>query len=239
MNSTKSGGRPRRGTTSISKLIVRALVSNHGRATWRELKNELAKSSHGNDSSLKKGLDHLIEDHMIIPTATIRDGKAVMLYKLMRGPEARNEFYSEMYPLFEWITDTEQALSVEKWIGSEEDKQEHKSKQSMHLNIHPPVPDIQIKKQGLALAKALHGLTVEILDMIEISYDKTLNKTERERVYFLESAWDQYLSIIAMEISNLALPEYGDTHRAIQIARDNILDPKLAYSKKGKDNENH
>ena len=215
-------GRPKRGTISLDEVIVRRLLEK-GPATWGELKNSKLKGSMKNDSpmkndsSLKKAIDRLREGMLITSEATIIDGKAITFYKLTRPPEAAHFFYRENIPLYRWIDETFTELSSSRSTMIR-DKSSVKKKASSN---EVQTVDEHIESQGNALAIALQGLSLEILNAIQASYELNEGSESKRRAYF-ETAWETYLSLIAMDISCLASSECGDTKKSIEIAKKKL-----------------
>lgn len=199
-------GRPKRGTISLDDVIIRHLLLR-GAATWGELKDAMPEGSTRNDSSLKKAIDRLHEGLIIMPAATLRDGKAITVYKLVR-PEVSYNFYKENIPLYRWIDETYTELASSTSPSSRN-----------HSSIK--LEDKNIDMQGNALAIALQGLSLEILDAIQTSYAVNEGSEAKRRAYF-ETAWETYLSVIAMDISLLASPDCGNTTESIRIAKKKL-----------------
>jgi len=198
-------GRPKRGTISLDDVIIRHLLLR-GAATWGELKDAMPEGSTRNDSSLKKAIDRLHEGLIIMPAATLIDGKAITFYKLAR-PEISDNFYQENIPLYRWIDETYTELVS--------------STSPLSRDSSVKLEDKNIDMQGNALAIALQGLSLEILDAIQTSYAVNEGSEAKRRAYF-ETAWETYLSVIAMGISCLASPGCGNTTESIRIAKEKL-----------------
>lgn len=209
-------GRPKRGTISLDDVIVRRLLKN-GPATWGELKDSMPEGSTKNDSSLKKAIDRLREDMIITSEGTTIDGKGITFYKLTRPPEAAHSFYRENLPLYCWIDETFTELSSSRSTMIRDKSSVNKKASSNKVQT----VEEHIESQGNALAKALQGLSLEILNAIQASYELNEGSEGKRRAYF-ETAWETYLSVIAMEVSRLASPECGNTKESIQIAREKL-----------------
>lgn len=214
-----NAGRPIRGTISLDEVILRRL--RIGPATWKELKDAMPEGSARNDSSLKKGLDRLIDSLMIMPEAILIDGKAKTVYKLVKPHGVMLDFYEENFPLYSWVGKTYTELFEKRLLWARDNHKKGKQELSGKSRGSEKISAEIIEKQGEAIAVALRGLAEETLDFIKTSYLLNEGCEPKRRIYF-ENAWETYLSVIAVEISGLASPECGNTMQAIEIAKEKL-----------------
>jgi len=216
----RKAGKPSRGTISLDEVILRRL--RDGPATWGELMDAMPPGSARNDSSLKNAIDRLREDKMLImPDAILKNGKGKTIYRLVKPHGVMLDFYQELHPLYKWVGETHTELFEKKLAWHREINKNNDSKFSRDHEKSITVTNEIIERQGEAIAVALQGLTEEILDFIKTSYELNEGSEGKRRAY-LETAWDDYLSMIAIEISGLAAPELGDTGKSIQIAKEKL-----------------
>ena len=219
MIEVRKAGRPVRGTISLDKVILRRLEL--GPSSWTELMEAMPEGSARNDSSLKRALDRLIDVMLIKPEAVLKKGKAKTVYRLVKQHGSWLNYYEEDYPLVSWVEKTYGELFETRLAWVREKNRNGKLKITRKNRDSKKIPREIIENQGVAISKALEGLSLEILDFIKTSYE--LNEgSESGRRKYLEVAWDEYLSMIAMEISCLASPECGETMQAIQLAKEKL-----------------
>lgn len=209
-------GRSRKGPAELDKQIMDFMERNGGTATWPELKIN-SEGKPRNESSLKKALDRLKKDGVIVTIPVIGNGRPFSLYALKtRQPFMKQGDTSVSF--YEWIEKTTELLKT--------DAQKRIEVQKIIKSGGWPGPETQVYCQEGPLKTAAKWLGVIILTIIE-EYNAITD--EKTRADYLTRISGSYLNNLIAEAARLASPSLGDSHAAIAAAIDQMGEEDLIF----------